>query len=446
MPDRGTSDKLVDSQTVTRPKERQRGRASRVLLLAVGLLAGLPAGASSAEGGGVKMIINGQPGPRLSSGTLSENQGPRQLTTTRDSAGGVSRNTVGGTPAATLVQLIGINPSSVQQLQVGGVSLERDEIVNGFEGDTKGTRFATFDASSGRVVFFRPLRDIPGDANNQDRISAQSGTDLEVNVFTNAAPLNVTSSSDRMRASAGADVRFRASADGDGRHFYFWDFGDGTVGDGPSPAHAFASAGLYDVVVTVTTPRGGSGVAVPLQIRVGQANTGGTATTPSGAAAPAGGGSGGSGTGGGQQGSGGGTGGADAASSGPAKGTQGSGQSAAAAARRREKKEKAAREAARAEAASPTVAKPIPKDSGPVGDLVRGTLVADSSAVSPEVLAAAEALARVPERSRTPARAAAGDASSALAQAAGGALLLALLVVGAMREGLRPSQRLLVPT
>jgi len=275
---------------MTRPKVRQRGRASLVILLAAILLAGGPAWASGAGGGGVEISINGQPGPRLSSGTLSENEGPRQLTTTRDSAGGVSRTTVGGTPAATLVQLLGITPSSVQQLQVSGpsgsVTLETSEIVNGFDGDTKGTRFATFDASSGRVVFFRPLRDAD-DANNSDRISAQFGTDLKVDLFTNAAPLTVTSSVDRMRASLGADLRFHASADGDGRHFYFWDFGDGTVGDGPSPAHAFASTGTYDVVVTVTTPRGGAGVALPLQIRVGQARTGGTATTPAGATAPA---------------------------------------------------------------------------------------------------------------------------------------------------------------
>lgn len=77
---------------------------------------------------------------------------------------------------------------------------------------------------------------------------------------------------------------------------------------------------------------------------------------------------------------------------------------------------------------------------------MRGRLVADSSTLPSQALAAAEALARLPDRSRTAARAAAGSDSSLLSQAAGGALLLGLLVAGAMREGLRPSRRLLLPS
>ncbi|MDQ3629695.1 MAG: hypothetical protein M3417_00150, partial [Actinomycetota bacterium] len=213
----------------------RRQRASLVIILATGLFAGVPAWAPDAFArSGVQLTINGQPGPRLSFETLTENQGPRQLTTTRDSAGGRSKQSVGGTPAATLVQLIGFNPSSVDQLEVlrpgggGSVLLDTDEIVDGFDGDPRGTRFATFDTSRGnRIFFFRPLR---SDGLSSERVTGPIGKDLRVNLFTDAPALNVTSSADKTKSSAGADVRFRSSADGDGRHFYFWDFGDGTVG------------------------------------------------------------------------------------------------------------------------------------------------------------------------------------------------------------------------
>lgn len=429
-------------------------RVSLAIVLAAGLYAGAPAGASGAAAkGGVQVTINGQPGPRLATETLSGNEGPRQITTIRDSSGQRSTDSVGGTPAATLVQLVGIDPASVQQLEVihpsGGetVLLETAEIVDGFDGDPKGTRFATFDAGSGSgVSFFRPLRSAD-DANNRDRFSASINEDLKVNLFTDAPPLNVTASADRMRSSAGKDVFFRARSDGNRRHFYFWDFGDGTVGDGPDPAHTFAAAGTYDVTVTVTSPNGSSGVAGPLRIRVGKARTGGTATTPGATTAP-GGGSGGSGTGGGRQSSGGGSGGADAPSSGPAQGAQGSeGSSASRTARRRARQKRAAaREAERAKTAAEAEAMPTPAPAKADPDTVRGRLVADSSVVGAEALAAAEALARLPDPSRTAARAAAGNDSSPLVQAAGGALLLVLLVAGAMREGLRPSRRLLLPT
>lgn len=421
-------------------------RTSLVILLAAGLFAGVPAGASGA-GGGVQITINGQPGPRVSAQTLSENQGPRQVTTIRDSSGGRSTASVGGTPAATLVQLVGINPSSVEQLDVlgpsGSVVLDSDEIVKGFDGDPKGTRFATFDSSSGnRVSFFRPLRD-DDDSNNRDRINAPAGKDLDVNLFTNGRALNVTASAARMTPSAGSDVRFRARADGNTRRFYFWDFGDGTVGSERDPVHAFAAPGTYDVTVTVTTPNGSSGVAGPLRIRVGKARTGGVATTPRETDSSAGGGSGGSGTGGGQQNSGGGTGGPGAPSSGPAEGEPGSEEASASRAR----EEAAARRAERPRTpgSQDRVERPLqPAQAGT--STVRGRLVADSSSVPSEALAAAEALARLPDRSRTAARAAAGSDSSLLSQAAGGALLLGLLVAGAMREGLRPSRRLLLPS
>lgn len=430
-------------------------RASLVIVLATGLFAGVPTWASGASaGGGVQVTINGQPGPRLSGGTLSGNEGPRQSATIRDSSGGRSTVSVGGTPASTLVELIGINPSSVQQLVVLGpsgsesVALDTDDIVEGFAGDPKGTRFATFDASSGNgVSFFRPLRD-DADINNRDRLNAPISKDLEVQLFTDAPALNVTSSADRMKPSAGTDVRFEASSDGNRRHYFFWDFGDGTDGFGRSTAHVFAAAGTYDVTVTVTSPNGSSGVAVPLRIQVGTAKTGGTATTPR-ATAPAGGGSGGSGTGGGQESSGGGSGGPGAPTSGPAKGEEGTGGSSASRARRRAREKAAAgRRAERAKSAFKSKAPaPAPDNADrQPGSTVRGKLVADSSAVSSEALAAAEALARLPDRSRTAARAAAGSDSSLLGRAVGGALLLGLLMTGAMREGLRPSRRLLLPS
>lgn len=105
----------------------------------------------------MQVTINGQPGPRLSGATLSGNEGPRQSSTIRDSGGGRSTVSVGGTTAAMVVEFTGINPSSVRQLEVlgGSVVLDTDEIVEGFDGDPKGPRFATFDASSGGVSFFR---------------------------------------------------------------------------------------------------------------------------------------------------------------------------------------------------------------------------------------------------------------------------------------------------
>jgi len=328
------------------------------------------------------------------------------------------------------------------------VVLDTDEIVEGFDGDPKGPRSATFDASSGGVSFFRPLRSAD-DSNNRDRLSAPANTDLDVNLVTSARALNVTSSADRLKPSAGSDVRFRASSDGDFRHLFFWDFGDGTEGVGQNTAHVFAAAGTYDVIVTVTSPNGSSGVAVPLRIQVGEAKTGGTATTPR-ATAPAGSGSGGSGRGGGQQSSGGGSGGSGAPTSGSAKGEEGAGGSSASRARRRAREKAAAeRRAKRAKTAAEAKAAPAPPPDNAdrqAGSTVRGKLVADSSAVSSEALAAAEALARLPDRSRTAARAAAGSDSSLLGRAIGGALLLGLLVAGAMREGLRPSQRLLLPS
>jgi glucose/arabinose dehydrogenase len=117
-------------------------------------------------------------------------------------------------------------------------------------------------APNGDLVYIDPGNFGPG-AGSIHRVSYAPG---------NAKPV----------ASAGADPQFGETApltvafDGSASHDpdddeleFHWDFGDGETSAAMSPSHTYSSTGIYDATLTVDDGRGGTDVADPIRIDVG---------------------------------------------------------------------------------------------------------------------------------------------------------------------------------
>lgn len=249
-------------------RARRRADLARALPLAASAIALAAAPlAHAAAIGGVRLSVNGHPGPRVELATLADNRDvPPFQATTLQLGGSSSRDTHSGTSAAELTRLAGLDPAHVRTLSVrqpfgtGAAVLRSSEIVGGFPDGP--AVFELYDNTE--VHFFRPQRD-PGDVNAPDAVDPPLRTDLEVAVTTDGGVLSVTAGADRLTVAVGEPVILHATATGgSGAVRYAWDFGDGADATSPTgdAAHAYATAAAYDAVVTAYTRAGDSGVAI----------------------------------------------------------------------------------------------------------------------------------------------------------------------------------------
>lgn len=424
-----------------------------------------PGAAAASAAGGVAVTINGRAGLRLSLEDLQQHVDIARMPATVRSADGTERTELhGGVSARDLVEkLIGIPAATVRRLELprtslpGSVVLTGDEVADGFGGDLHGRLAATFDPDYGpEVHFFRPLRD-EQDVNDRDAVDAPSGSDLRVVLETTGRALDVSAIADDTTLGSGAPVRLNALTSGvpDGVQLRFqWSFGDGQSAAGASVSHAYAVDGTYDATVTVVGSDGSSGISAPVRIIVGAGGDGGAAATPQAPSGPATSGSGGNGAGGGTSATGTGTG-----AQGPTTGRR----SGSATRTSRPKSTRSRRPSSRPStstgtrapvpaastagqpATSSTTTAPTaprrsaPKSVAPTSERVRGTVVAGTGSPLSGALAAADALARLPDEQVAGARAGAGHTGPA-GWMGGGTIALALLAAGALREGLRTSR------
>jgi len=381
-----------------------------------------------------------------------------------------------------------------QPLSRSTVTLSRSEVVDGFFGDPRHPDgiAATFDPryNENGVRFFRPQRDAE-DRNQSDRVDPARDADVDVVITTEDPAGRLPAFSVLVeRSDDGKTVTF--TPDAPSGTAYRWDFGDGArqpPSAGPA-THTYTRDGTYAPTVTARAPDGRRGASRPIaRITVGTPPGGGTATTPAPAGStPAAKGDGGTGGGGSSEASGGGTAGPKSPATGPQR-TPRAGSTAAPPGKRTArsgakatatKRPAAATKPARsttaattpaatsstatgepargasrspsaatdrdAEAASskaPKKRRAAPATTTAAGPDVTGTLVAQRGDDVTAALAAADALADRPDAPRDAARAGAGGGSSSLAGGiAGGGLIVALLSLGAAREGLPGSRRI----
>jgi PKD repeat protein len=282
------------------PATVPRGMRTGVLVLTLMLLT--PSAALAADGG-LRVNINGGPGFRFSAREVDDALDvPRNTKVTIRAPEMLDER--GGTSIEKALALAGVSAAHVTKAEIerpngtGVVAIDPDEIVNGFDGDPLGLRYATFDGAYNNhteVHFFRPLRSTPGDANRNDELEPPTGTDLVMRVSLDGPPLSVSASARPTPVDRGAPVSFSASvAGGSGTPTFTWDFDDsGDSGRGADVVHAFAQNGVYDATVTATTPDGGSGVkVVRVQVGSGSPDAPGGGSGPTGPSTGAGGGTG----------------------------------------------------------------------------------------------------------------------------------------------------------
>jgi hypothetical protein len=391
------------------------------------------------------------------------------------------RGAHGGTTLAAVLAYAKIPRTAVRDVAVVNparpdqpIHISPGELPGGFAGATgDDVHDALFDAGyePGEIGFFRPLRN-DQESNAADFFYTSLGTNVEVDVATeNTTPISVTAAVEDPHPKPKTEVLFTSSSDAPDNSTYVWDFGDGASAEAQNATHGY-QPGSYQAQVTVIAPDGSSGVSAQIAITV-DVPAGGTATTPQAPTTPATAGSGGNGAGGGQAATGGGAGSKDAAAKGPrtGKGTGSVVQSDAAKgepatsarthARAKSKAETVGVPAAQAPAVTdPAPATPAPADA-PVGKSprpaparsqaerqgtpatrggtpVRGVVVAGTGGDLAGALVAADALAAgMDDEAPAVARAAAGHRWRPWGWAGGGAGLLALLALGALREGPR---------
>lgn len=275
----------------------------RALLLVTSLTAlaaAAPAVVHAATIGGVRIVVNGQPGPRLTHELLADRVDVQRTNMTTRYANGSppSSDPHGGVSAARLVALAGIDTAHVLELSVrqplgnGATVLTRADVVSGFP---EGPALFDPDYNSTEVHFFRPQRDA-SDVNAPDAVDPPLGTDLLVSLRTDGGVLSVSASADPAQADAGAPVDFNVQVAGAPSDVtYAWDFGDGTdaTTTAGTIAHAYATDGSYDATVAAVTKSGDSGAAI-VHVQVGTLSGAAGGTTGGGGTSPhTGGGSGG---------------------------------------------------------------------------------------------------------------------------------------------------------
>ena len=385
-----------------------------------------------------------------------------------------------GVTAARLAERAGLAPTIVRQMTIVGpnggpsITLDTDQVVNGFTGDPAGSpRRAVFDPGYGNQIRF--VRPADSDTQRFAWIQAPNQTDLAVTIVTDGQALGpgiLEAANTSLDPRASVHFTISPPAGAPALLTYHWDFGDGTGGDAAAADdHAF-EAGTYDVQVTFVAPDGSSGVSNTVRMQVGPVDGGGITTTPVPPAGPATSGTGGNGSGGGAATAGGGNGKKDNRPTGTRKGkgtgttvptdAGAKGEATSARTYARGKQTTTAppapattssgaaggtASAAGGRASTPAATTPAPKAApaprqqgtpAPArgGAPVRGVVVSGTGGDLAGALAAADALANTPDPA--PARAAAGHGARPWGWVGGGVGLLALLALGAVREGARP--------
>ncbi len=250
------------------------------------LLVAAPAQAASGDGGDILVSVNGHAWSDLTNATLQQHVIAPVASTELDNDGEEYSVFAGGVTAAELLTLANIPLTPGLQLgipQIDGrtVTLDEDEIANGFSNDPRipGVHWATFDPnySPTAIRFFRPMRG-PGDRNGADRVTSADRGTLDVSVTTSTPLLTVTASADPTTVPVDATVTFTASSAVQGVT-YAWDFGDGsTLRTGTPALHPYTTPGNFEAVVTAIAPDGSTGTAA-VDVSVGTpAPT--TTTTP----------------------------------------------------------------------------------------------------------------------------------------------------------------------
>jgi hypothetical protein len=349
--------------------------------------------------------------------------------------------TVEGTSIANVLEAAGIPKESVTRLTVqrtafpGVAELFGDDVVDGFTGQGA-RRFATVLTNHSGLGFIRPQR-TAGDENYQDEITTDTSEDLQVGVeTTEGSRLQLTATVDRSTIKAGDTAGFNVHVQNppaDPHLRYTWRFDDGTTGSQQAPSHTFDDAGLYAVKVTVIDTVDHSYGVGTTTVRV-DAKSGATASptptptaTPTATPAPTRGGAkhnGPTGNGNGKK---------NDRPTGPADShahgeTHRAGETSTA-------PPAATPTPAATPAVTPAAAKGVKRQGLPAvpggeGEHVEGLLLA-SAGVDADVLAAI----RSAKEDRAPGRPGGGAGASVAGWAGGGALLIALLMTGAIREG-----------
>jgi hypothetical protein len=459
----------------------------RTTIAAVAALCVAPAGAGAAGKGGVAVSIDGATPPAyLASSQLPDETGQQTVHVRNTPGGPVTEDKAGGTTAAGLLRLLGLDPAKVRQMVVAHGSnapdrvtkLSQDEIVDGFTTPQDGPRQATFDGAYGQGVvrFFRPMRDAD-DVNGPDGVDPPNGETLAVSVTTDGSPrLTVAATATPTAPAANQAVAFTASVPTTPgvTYSFFWDFGDGGTARTADASHAYTAGSTVTPSVTVVGSDGSSGVATTEAIVVAGA-PGGTATTPAPKPSPAPG-DGGAGSGGGTAATGGSTGAPNAPSTGPGEGrsdgaptptTPSPKRSPGTRRTRRARSTPARTTTTPATPQASTQPQPAAASPGPAGSprapgrrdvpdrraprstrsssrglpRIDGVLVSARGDEVSAAIAAADALVDRPQDERDAARAAAGGDAGVLGWVGGGVLLVGLLGLGAWRERLRASGR-----
>jgi hypothetical protein len=240
-------------------------RGLKALVLAAVLLSALAPAASADDG--VNVSIDGRSPRFYSQAALAETNDSPDSQTWFTISPDLSRQFVGPSVRG-LLKLIGISLDHVVQVGVQRTSYDgkdvvimHDQIQDGYDGpdghrDAKfGTEFTT------GMEFIRPLASA-GDYNGHDWITSSGQIPLNVSVTTDGKghELTLDARVDDTTPEKGTASRFTVSVVGDqgaGNWTYQWNFDDGETSTEQNPRHTYG-VGNWQPTVSVTGPDGSS--------------------------------------------------------------------------------------------------------------------------------------------------------------------------------------------
>jgi hypothetical protein len=214
---------------------------------------------------------------------------PPTTYTLRDSAGSPgTKIRLAGLSMRGLLQLAGVNPSSVRFLSViranGSLAVLKRADIAGPSPFPEGPALITDEGSSTR--FFRPVRGAGG-TNAADNIVSSDAGPLEITV-DGGTLLAVRASASPKKVKPGTPVTFSARVrfpPAGAQITYHWDFGDGTTATGPRVTHSFDVEGDQQIQVAARATGGSTSACAQfcggvdaVSVRVGNAK--GAANAP----------------------------------------------------------------------------------------------------------------------------------------------------------------------
>jgi hypothetical protein len=218
--------------------------------------------AALAGGPGVTVFSKQSAQPLTLSGTqiaAAADVPPRTYTLRSRSGGAGTKLRLAGLSMRGLLELAGINPSSIRFVSViranGSLAtLNRADVLS--PPFPEGPALITDEGSTTR--FFRPVRGAGG-TNAADNITSSNAGPLEITV-DGGTLLAVRATASTKQTKPGTSVTFSARVKfppAGANITYHWDFGDGTTAEGQRVTHTFASEGYQQIQVAA---RGTNGV------------------------------------------------------------------------------------------------------------------------------------------------------------------------------------------